>query len=132
MPDDCTSEKVQTAFPLRGLTMLRSPHFRLGIAISALVVALFTTVAARAVNASAVEGSATIHDGLAQVSFKIEISNTADSAMTNTFVVFEDGTEVSIGDVAGGSTVQSEQQSRTVDMGDNASRSVSMKATLKY
>lgn len=112
--------------------MLCFPRFRSGVVITALFFACLTGLSARAVNVSAVNASATIHDGLANVSFKIEVANTADSAMTNVFAVFEDGTDVSLGDIDAGATVQSAQQSRTVDIGDSASRSIPIKITLKY
>lgn len=112
--------------------MPRSTSVRFGIAIAALVAALMTSAEARTFKASAVNGAATINDGLAQVSFKIEVTNDHASAMTNLFVVFEDGTEISLGDVAPSATITSEAQNRTIDVSGSASRSVVMNATLKY
>jgi hypothetical protein len=112
--------------------MLRSPSARFGVLIAALAVALITTAEARTFKASAVNAAATISNGLAQVEFKIEVTNDELSAMTNVFVVFEDGTEVSLGDVDVSATVRSESQSRTIDIGDSGSRTVAMKVTLKY
>ena len=112
--------------------MPRSSSVRFGIAIAALVAALMTSAEARTFKASAVNGAATISDGLAQVSFNIEVTNDDASAMTNLFVVFEDGTEVSLGDVAPLGTITSGAQNRTIDVSESASRTVVMKATLKY
>lgn len=112
--------------------MLRSSSVRFGIAIAAVVAALMTSAEARTFKASAVDGAATITDGLAQVSFKIEVTNDHASAMTNLFVVFEDGTEISLGDVAPSATITSAAQNRSLDVSASATRSVVMNATLKY
>lgn len=112
--------------------MLRSSSVRFGIAIAAVVAALMTSAEARTFKASAVDGAATITDGLAQVTFKIEVTNDHASAMTNLFVVFEDGTEISLGDVAPSATITSAAQNRSLDVSASATRSVVMNATLKY
>lgn len=111
--------------------MLRS-HFRFCTAVLALSVALLTSAEARTFKAAAVNSSASVTDGLAQVTFKIELTNDESSAMTNVFVVFEDGTEVSLGDVAAAATVQSDTQSRTIDVSEATTRTLVMKVTLKY
>jgi hypothetical protein len=111
--------------------MQHLPSVRFGIVIAAFA-ALMTSAEARTFKAAAVNGAATITDGQAQVSFKIEFTNDEELAMTGVTVVFEDGSEVSLGDVEAGATVTSDEQSRTVNMGDTGSRSVVMKVTLKY
>ena len=100
----------------------------LGLAFAVSVVPLH----AHTFSASAVEAEATIADGLANVSFKIEITNHAPSPMTNVVVVFADNTEVTIGDVAGEAKATSETQSRTIDVSDSSTGSVTIKVTLKY
>jgi hypothetical protein len=111
--------------------MFRSRSVQFGLA-AALAVALLTSAEARTFKASAVNGAATIADGNAQVTFKIELTNDEQLAMTGVSVVFEDGSEVSLGDVEAGATVTSTEQSRTVAMGESASRTVVMNVTLKY
>jgi len=112
--------------------MQHLPSVRLGIVIAAFAAALMTSAEARTFKATAVNGAATISNGQAQVSFKIEFTNDEELAMTGVTVVFEDGSEVSLGDVEAGATVTSAEQSRTVEMGDSGSRSVVVKVTLKY
>src|SRR5688572_20436036 len=111
--------------------MQHLPSVRIGIVIAACA-ALMTTADARTFKASAVNGAATISDGQAQVNFKIEFTNDEQLAMMGVAIVFEDGSEVSLGDVEAGATVTSAEQSRTVGMGDSGSRTVVMKVTLKY
>ena len=111
--------------------MIASP-FRRGALLVALLAALSAPAAAQTFKASAVEGQASIADGLARVTFKIEIANDGSSPMTNVVVVFADNTEVTVGDVAGEATVTSDTQSRTIDIGESTSRTVVMNVTLKY
>jgi protein-disulfide isomerase len=111
--------------------MIASP-FRRGALLVALLAALSASAAAQTFKASAVEGQASIADGLARVTFKIEIANDGSSPMTNVVVVFADNTEVTLGDIAGEATVTSDTQSRTIDIADSTSRTVVMNVTLKY
>lgn len=109
-----------------------SPIRRVALLI-ALLAALSAPTAAHTFKASAVEGQASIADGLAQVTFKIEVTNdSSEFAMTNLVVVFADGTEANVGDVAPEATVTSEQQSRTIDVSASSSQTVVMSVTLKY
>lgn len=83
--------------------------------------------------AATVEAQATIADGLANVSFKIAITNDASSTMTNVVVVFADNTEIVVGDVGGEATVTTETHSRTIDVSESGgTRTVVMPVTLKY
>jgi protein-disulfide isomerase len=112
--------------------MIASP-FRRGALVIALLAALSAPAAAQTFKASAVDAKASITDGLAQVTFKIEVINdSSESAMINLVVVFEDGTEVNVGDVEPETTVTSEQQSRTIDVSASSSQAVVMNVTLKY
>jgi hypothetical protein len=113
--------------------MFRSPYLRFGIAIAALIAALMTSAEARTFKASAVNASATVTDGLAQVNFKVEVTNDElEGTMTNIYVVFEDGTEISLGDLAPSATVTSDEQHRTIDVSQATSRTIVMHVTLKY
>jgi hypothetical protein len=105
------------------------------LAAFALVVVAFVSSAAHAqalIKVAAVDGEASITDGIAQVTFKIAVTNDADSPMTNLFVVFADNTEINVGDVAPEATVTTEQQSRTIDVSGSATRSLVIDVTLKY
>jgi hypothetical protein len=111
--------------------MIASP-FRRGALLVALLAALSAPAAAQTFQASAVESQASIADGLARVTFKIEIANVGSSTMTNVVVVFADNTEVTVGDVASEASVTSDTQSRTIDIAESTSRTVVMNVTLKY
>ena len=106
-----------------------SAWFGVAFALAALVVPLR---AQHTFKASTVEAQATIADGLAQVTFKVEITNGSASPMTNVVVVFADNTEISVGDIDGEATVTTDQHSRTIDVSQASTRSVAMHVTLKY
>ena len=84
------------------------------------------------VSASAVETSGTVNDGVAQATFKIAVTNSEASAMTNFNVIFQDDSIVSIGDVDAGTTVVSDSVTRTVNLSDMASRNWPVKVTLQF
>ena|SRR5918993_4993232 len=111
--------------------MIASP-FRRGALLVALLAALSAPAAAQTFKASAVDAEASITDGLARVTFKIEIANDGSSPMTNVVVVFADNTEVTVGDVDGEATVTSDTQHRTIDVSESNTRSIVMDVTLKY
>jgi hypothetical protein len=111
--------------------MIASP-FRRGALLVALLAALSAPAAAQTFKASAVDAEASITDGLARVTFKIEIANDGTSPMTNVVVVFADNTEVTVGDVDGEATVTSDTQNRTIDVSESNTRSIVMHVTLKY
>lgn len=102
-----------------------------GVAVLALAASI-APLQAHTFKASAVEAQATIADGLAHLTFKVEITNDSASPMTNVVIVFADNTEINVGDVGGEATVTTEQQNRTIDVSEQGSRSVVMQVTLKY
>lgn len=103
----------------------------IGVAVVAFAVSLVPLRAAT-FKASAIEATATIDDGLAQVSFKVAITNDSTSPMSNVVIVFADNTEVTVGDIAGEATVTSGQQSRTIEIGESSTRSLTIPVTVKY
>ena len=106
-------------------------YVRLGVAILAIAASTFP-LHAQTFTAAAVEAQATIADGLAQATFKISITNTGAAPMTNVVVVFADNTEVSVGDIGGDATATSDQQSRTIEVGESSTRSLTIPVTVKY
>src|SRR5687768_1405061 len=102
-----------------------------GVAVLALAASI-VPLHANTFKASAVEAAATITDGLANVSFKVEITNDGSSPMTNVVIVFADNTEINVGDIGVEATVTTEQQNRTIDVSEQGSRTVAMQVTLKY
>ena len=68
-----------------------------------------------------------------QATFKLEVGNNESSAMTNFFVFFEDGTYVSLGDIAPGAKVVSDAVTQLINPADTApSKSAPVQLTLKY
>ena len=104
----------------------------IGVAVLALAVTIVPLSAQHTFRASTTEGQGTIADGLAHVTFKVEIANHAASPMTNVVIVFADNTEITVGDIGGEATVTTDQQSRTIDVSESSSRTVVMQITLKY
>jgi hypothetical protein len=102
-----------------------------GVVVLALAVSI-APIHAHTFKASTVEAQATITDGLAHVTFKVEIGNDWASPMTNVVVVFDDNTELNVGDIGGEATVTTERQNRTIDVSGSSSRTVVMHVTLKY
>ena len=103
------------------------------VAVLAIAASFVPLYAQHTFNASAIEGQGTIADGLANVSFKIQVRNHASSPMSNVVVVFADNTEVTVGDVAGEGTVTTDTQNRTIDVSEAAgTRTVVMHVTVKY
>lgn len=102
-----------------------------GVAVLALIASI-SPLHARTFTASAVEAQATVADGLAQVSFKVAITNDSSSPMTNVVIVFADNTEITVGDIGGDTTVTTEQQSRTIELGESSTRSLTIPVTVKY
>ena len=103
-----------------------------GGALLALAVMFVPLHAQHTFKASTVEAQATIADGLANVKFKVEITNDGASPMTNVVVVFADNTEVTVGDVGSEATVTSAEQARTIDVSGSETRSIVLEVTVKY
>ena len=87
---------------------------------------------AQSVSAALEATEVVVTDGQADTTFRIVVSNDDGVALTNVVVVFEDGAEVAIGDVAAGQAGTSESQRRVFAVGEAASKYVSVTATLKF
>lgn len=74
-------------------------------------------VSAQELSAQAVDVSVTrTGDDSAQATFRIAVTNPGDSAITNVRVVFADGVETYVGDVAGNEKATSQPETRTLDL----------------
>ena len=75
----------------------------------------------------------TITNDVAEVTFKVVIRNDEALTLTNVWLVFEEGFEISIGDIEPESSGASESTTRTFDLSQHVrSRSLPLNATLKY
>ena len=89
--------------------------------------------AAQRISAELETSQVTVTNGVADATFKVVVTNEEGSALAGVWLVFEDGFEVSIGDVAAESSSASESNTRTFDLsGHIDSLNLSLPATLKY
>src|SRR5688572_6699863 len=104
------------------------------------VVAMLVTMVAISAIPSAYSGSLTAElvasevleaDGLADVTFTIEVSNGGDTTAGDVRIVFADGAEVGVGDVAAEGKASSESQ-RKVIARTSPTHNLPIEATLKY
>ena len=92
-----------------------------------------STAHAQQVSVNAVSTEVAVQGDTLQATFKIEVKNGDEAAVTNLFVFFEDDTYIAIGDVAAGATVVSDPTSRTIDLSTRPpSRSQTLQVTLKF
>jgi hypothetical protein len=115
--------------------MTKMPSVLRGLALAAaMVIALAGSIAAHArVDVLAVESQLTESNGLATATFKIQISNHEEAAMTSVRAVFAGGIEVSMNDVAADATVTSGTQKFVFASADlPATKNVPVNITVKY
>lgn len=110
---------------------------RIPIRILALLLALvgaMTTIAAKAgdVSATLVASEVLVSESTADATFTIEVTNSGSSAASNVRVVFSDGAEVAIGDVAAEASGTSGAQRRVFDTSAMPTRNFPVEVTLKY
>lgn len=75
----------------------------------------------------------TITNDVAEVTFKLVVRNDEALALTNVWLVFEEGLEISIGDIEPESSRASESTTHTFDLTQHVrSRTIPLNATLKY
>jgi len=75
----------------------------------------------------------TVTSDVAEATFKVVVKNEEEAPLSAVFLVFEDGYEVSVGEVAAESSTASEAVTRTFDLSLYVrSLAVAMPATLKY
>ena len=114
--------------------MMRPSFFRI-LVLSAAVVFSATAAPAFAqrINAELETSQLSLTNGVAEATFKVVVKNEEEAALAGLVLVFEDGYEVTVGDVAGESSASSDAVTRTFDLnGHISSYSVPFKATLKY
>lgn len=115
--------------------MTKMPSLLRGLALAvAMAAAIVTSVAAHArVDVIAVDSALTDSNGLATATFKIQIANHEEAAMTSVRAVFAGGIEVSMNDVAADATVTSGAQKFVFASADlPATKNVPVNITVKY
>jgi hypothetical protein len=115
--------------------MTKMPSVLRGLALAiALAAGVVGPIAAHArIDVIAVESQLTDSNGLATATFKIQISNHEETAMTSVRAVFAGDIEVSMNDVAGDATVTSGGQKLVFASADlPATKNVPVNVTVKY
>lgn len=113
--------------------MLNSSQIRCGALLAMLLAVSTVSIAeAQRVTAAAVDTEASVQNDVTVVKFSVAINNNEDAAITGLTVVFSDGIELFLGDVAPDATAKSQPENRTLDTGEFQSRSVPVHVTLKY
>jgi hypothetical protein len=88
--------------------------------------------AAQKVTASMVVSEVTVQNGIADATFRIEVSNQESEAIGNVFVVFADETSIAVGDVNAEGTAQSASTTQSFDVSQSVSEHTVIPVTLKY
>ncbi len=104
------------------------------LALLLVLVGAMTTVAARSgdVSATMVASEVLVQESLADATFTIQVTNSGSSSASNVRVVFSDGAEVAIGDVAAEGSATSDSQRRTFDTSAMPTNNFPVQVTLKY
>jgi hypothetical protein len=84
------------------------------------------------VSATLVASSVSVQNGLADATFRIEVKNDEESAMSDVFVVFADNVELAVGNVPAEGSATSGEMTRTFDISESASKYTPIRVTLKY
>lgn len=75
----------------------------------------------------------TVTNGVADATLAVEVQNDESDAVSNVWVVFENGTEVSIGDVPAEGSASSAPAQYTFDLSDKLpSANIPLKVTVKF
>jgi hypothetical protein len=113
---------------------MRSKFLRI-VAIAAALV-LYTTAApafAQRIYAELETSQLSVADGVAEATFKVVVKNEEGATLSGLVLVFEDGYEVNVGDVAAESSASSDAVTRTFDLSEQIrSLAIPFKATMKY
>lgn len=114
--------------------MLTLQQLRLLLTTGLLVMAAWVpTASAQRVFAKLEVSQLTVVNDVAEATFKVVVSTEEATAMGQVWLVFDDGIEVSVGDVPAEGSAASEPITRTFDLSQHIrSHSVPLQATLKY
>jgi len=99
------------------------------------IVAVFASAsAASAQNLSAKDEVVSVTEGgdFVEVELKVAVTNSASSVASNVFVLFEDGLQIGLGDVAAGGSQVSQTQKQTINVSQRPTHNVAVPVTLSY
>ena len=96
---------------------------------------LISTVpaAAQRISAELETSQLSVTNGVAEATFKVVVKNEEGQPLTNVWLVFQDGFEVSVGDLGAETSRASESTTRSFDLSEQGETlNVRLDATLKY
>lgn len=99
------------------------------------VVAVFASAsAASAQNLSAKAEVVSVTEGgdFVEVQLKVSVTNSNSSVASNVFVLFEDGLQIGLGDVAPGGSEVSQTQQQTINISERPTHNLAVPVTLSY
>ncbi|HEX6164789.1 MAG TPA: hypothetical protein VFZ31_15580 [Vicinamibacterales bacterium] len=102
------------------------------VAVAVALGASLLTAREPRVSAAMLTSAVTIQNGIADATFKIEITNEEPTAMSDVFVVFADNMQLSVGSVPAEGSATSGEMTRSFDVSDNPSKYTAIPVTLKY
>ena len=84
------------------------------------------------VTATMIASAVSVQNGLADATFRIEIKNDEESALSDLFVVFADNIELAVGAVPAEGSATSGEMTRSFDISESPSKYTPIPVTLKY
>jgi len=131
MLQDVRSSSYDHTF-FRGITMLKTRLSRSVALIFVLAAGVFAGAAEPTISASLVATEVRVTNGIADATFRIEVTNGQATALSNVWVVFADNIELAIADVPAEGSASSEPITKTFDVSQSPSAYSSIPVTLKY
>ena len=105
---------------------------RVAVNVALLLTVSAIPAAAQRISAELKTTQVSVTNDVADATFKVVIHNEENAALTNVWLVFEDGFEVAVGDVDD-EYKSSDEQTKTFDLSqDGGTAHVPFKATVKY
>lgn len=105
---------------------------RLGVLLLVALLAWTSPMRAEELQVQALNPEVSVTGTTADARFTLKVANTTAAAADNLWVVFADGLEVLVGDIAAGGSATSQAITRSIDLSAEASQYVTLPVTLRY
>lgn len=105
---------------------------RLGALLLVALLAWTSPMRAEELQVQALNAEVAVTGTVADARFAIKVANATAVAAENLWVVFADGLEVQVGDVAAGGSATSQAVTRSIDLSSEASKYVTLPVRLRY
>jgi hypothetical protein len=117
---------------MTGILSRFQSYFTIVLLSGVAVVAASSTAAAQQVEAKAKVIKVVESGAFIDVQFTVTVSNRDSAVASNVFVIFKDGLQVGLGDVAPGTSAVSATQSESIDVASMPTRHVPVPVTVKF